>query len=62
MSPHERRVADVSEALTRWRENRRPSDMKLAPALLYGAHGALDAEVINRLAGQRDDRRVSLRE
>ena len=62
MAPHERRLADVGEALDavaridahRTREPPRPC--------CTTTDGDLNAEVINRLAGQRDDRRVSLRE
>jgi hypothetical protein len=62
MAPHEQRLAGVGEALTRWRENRPSPNLKLAPELLYSPDGALNAEEIKRLASQRDDRRVSLRE
>jgi len=62
MAPHVQRLADVGRALTLWQNGRHLPDAKLTGTVLYGADGALDAEVINRLAGQRDDRRVSLRE
>jgi hypothetical protein len=62
MAPHERRLADVGDALTLWQNSRRPLDAKLTSTLLYGMDGALDGPVINRLASQRNDRRVSLRE
>ena len=62
MAPHDQRLADVGRALTLWQDGRRLPDAKLTGTVLYGADGALDADVINRLASQRDDRRVSLRE
>jgi cytochrome c552 len=61
MAPHDRRLADVGQALTMWQE-RRQADPKLTPALLYDEAGNLNAELLNRLVSQRDDRRVSLRE
>ena len=62
MAPHDRRLQDVGEALTRWEEHRASSGGMLGPRLLYAPDGTLDAETIKRLASQRDDRRVSLRE
>jgi hypothetical protein len=44
-----------------WQE-RRQADPTLTPALLYDEAGNLNAELLNRLVSQRDDRRVSLRE
>jgi Cytochrome c552/Cytochrome c7 and related cytochrome c len=62
MAPHDERLADVGRALTLWQNGRRQPDAKLTGTVLYQMDGALDAAVINRLASQRDDRRVSLRE
>jgi hypothetical protein len=62
MAPHDQRLADVGRALALWQNNRRLPDGRLTSTMLYGGDGALDAEVIKRLASQRDDRRVSLRE
>jgi hypothetical protein len=62
MAPHDRRLADVGQALTMWQHHRPAADPKLTPALLYDEAGNLNAELLNRLASQRDDRRVSLRE
>jgi hypothetical protein len=61
MAPHERRLVDVGDALTLWRDAPAPF-AKATPAMLYDASGNLNAEAIKRLASQRDDRRVSLRE
>jgi hypothetical protein len=61
MAPHDRRLTDVGQALTMWQEGRR-ADPKVTPALLYDEAGNLNAELLNRLVSQRDDRRVSLRE
>jgi hypothetical protein len=61
-SPRDRRLVDVGEALTIWRDHRRPGDPKLTRAVLYDEAGNLNADLLNRLASQRDDRRVSLRE
>src|SRR5262245_59051827 len=61
LAPHDRRLADVSKALTTWQDARR-LDSRLTPTVLYDENGNLKADVIQRLASQRDDRRVSLRE
>jgi hypothetical protein len=62
MSPHERRLSNAAEALALWQQHRGAWDAKWGSALLYGTDGTLNAEMINRLVSQRDDRRVSLRE
>jgi hypothetical protein len=62
MAPHERRLADAGHALTRWQDHRPAGNPTRSPATLYEPDGSLDATAINRLVGQRDDRRVSLRE
>jgi hypothetical protein len=62
MAPHDQRLADVGRALTLWQNGRHLPDAKLTGTVLYGVDGELDGELINRLASQRDDRRVSLRE
>jgi len=61
-APHERRLLDVSEALALWRAAPLASPSPFPPRLLYDETGTLDGEAVQRLASQRDDRRVSLRE
>jgi hypothetical protein len=62
MSPHGSRLSNAAEALGLWQQHRGAWDAKWGSALLYGTDGTLNAEMINRLVSQRDDRRVSLRE
>jgi cytochrome c552 len=59
---HDRRLVDVSEALTIWQGRRERFNAKPASAILYDETGNLNADAINRFVTQRDDRRVSLRE
>jgi hypothetical protein len=62
MSPHEKRMASISSALAIWQSRPASSSETLTPSMLYEASGGLNGAVVKRLAGQRDDRRVSLRE
>jgi len=63
MAPRAQRLADVQRVLDGWQQMRRTDDPhQVDPALLFDSGGALLGDQITRLAGQRDDRRVNLRE
>ena len=62
MASRDRRLADVQAVLDIWQRTRRPDGRQVDPALLFDSGGAIRGDVVRRLAGQRDDRRVNFRE
>ncbi len=62
VAPPKARFAAVLSVVDRWRGAGRAGNRRTDPELLFNADGTLHGEVVSRLLGERDHRRVLLRE